>query len=321
MLKFQDRDLEFVSSHKHLGVIFSEDLSWTVYINSFIANAQKKLGLMKKLKFKLNRKSLSLLYTSFIRPQLEYASDVWGGCTFTDSERLEQIQLIAARIVTGLPIFASRDSLYFETGWETLDSRRKMSRLKTMYKIDRNLLPNYVMDIFPNKRVNASNYFTRNAQNYSIPKCRLQLYKSSFVPTVVNEWNALSKDVRESDSIRIFKEKIHVSIINQNDITCRTKPDFFTYGDRFFNIIHTRLRHNCVLNSDLFRCNIINSPLCSCGKLEDTYHYFFTCNKYKEARNVMLNEIFNIVNLNIVNTHVLLWGDNAISVSENKHFL
>lgn len=93
---------------------------------------------------------------------------------------------------------------------------------------------------------------------------------------------------------------------------------FFTYGDRFFNIIHTRLRHNCVLNSDLFRCNIINSPLCSCGKLEDTYHYFFTCNKYKEARNVMLNEIFNIVNLNIVNTHVLLWGDNAISVSENK---
>lgn len=132
MLKFQDRDLEFVSSHKHLGVIFSEDLSWTVYINCIIANAQKKLGLMKKLKFKLNRKSLSLLYTSFIRPQLEYASDVWGGCTFTDSERLEQIQLIAARIVTGLPIFASRDSLYFETGWETLDSRRKMSRLKTM---------------------------------------------------------------------------------------------------------------------------------------------------------------------------------------------
>lgn len=62
---------------------------------------------------------------------------------------------------------------------------------------------------------------------HKIIVCRLQLYKSSFVPTVVNEWNALSKDVRESDSIRIFKEKIHVSIINQNDITCQTKPDFF----------------------------------------------------------------------------------------------
>lgn len=93
----------------------------------------------------------------------------------------------------------------------------------------------------------------------------MELYKSSFVPTVVDEWNALSTDVRESDSVRIFKEKIHVSVKNENVLTCRTRPNFFIYGDRFLNIIHTRLRHNCALNSDLFRCNIINSPLCSCG--------------------------------------------------------
>ena len=35
-------------------------------------------------------------------------------------ERLEKVQLEAARIVTGLTKFASRESLYFETGWETL---------------------------------------------------------------------------------------------------------------------------------------------------------------------------------------------------------
>lgn len=86
-LKFQWSDLEFLPTHKHLSVIFFEDLSWSSYINSSIANAQKKLGLMKNLKFKLNRKSLSLLYNSFIRPQLEYASDVWGGCSITDSDK------------------------------------------------------------------------------------------------------------------------------------------------------------------------------------------------------------------------------------------
>lgn len=147
----------------------------------------------------------------------------------------------------------------------------------------------------------------------------MELYKSSFVPTVVDEWNALSTDVRESDSVRIFKEKIHVSVKNENVLTCRTRLNFLIYGDRFLNIIHTRLRHNCALNNDLFRCNIINSPLCSCGKLADTYHYFFTCNKYKDARNVLFNDIFQIVNLNIVNTHVLLWGDSAISDNENNH--
>lgn len=153
ILKFQNCELDFVSSHKHLGVTLSNNLTWTVYINSLIANAQKKLGLMKKLKFRLNRTSLSLLYTSFIRPQLEYASEVWGGCSSVDSDRLEKIQLIAARIVTGLPIFASRESLYFETGWDTLSCRRQISRLKTMYKFDRNMLPSYIKDIFPGKTV------------------------------------------------------------------------------------------------------------------------------------------------------------------------
>jgi hypothetical protein len=38
----------------------------------------------------------------------------------------------------------------------------------------------------------------------------------------------------------------------------------------------TDLRHNCVLNKDLFRCNIINSSLCTCDKIEDAYHFFFS---------------------------------------------
>lgn len=63
------------------------------------------------------------------------------------------------------------------------------------------------MDIFPNKYVNASNHFTRNSQNHSILKGRLQLHKSSFVPIVGNEWNELSTDVHESNSIFILKEK------------------------------------------------------------------------------------------------------------------
>jgi hypothetical protein len=35
----------------------------------------------------------------------------------------------AARIVTGLTKIASKDSLYFETGWETLANRRETRKL------------------------------------------------------------------------------------------------------------------------------------------------------------------------------------------------
>ena len=53
-------------------------------------------------------------------------------------------------------------------------------------------------------------------------------------------------------------------------IAHKLRPEFHSFGDKYTNIIHTKLRHKCALNSDLFRCYIIYSHLCSCGKAEDT---------------------------------------------------
>jgi hypothetical protein len=89
------------------------------------------LGLLRKLKFKISKNHLCKFYLTFIRPTLEYASTVWDGCS--DIDKLEKVQLCAARIVTGLPIIASRESLYSETGWQTLKSRCYVSKMTTMF--------------------------------------------------------------------------------------------------------------------------------------------------------------------------------------------
>ena len=84
-------------------------------------------------------------------------------------------------------------------------------------------------------------------------------------------------DKRQSAVIRIFKKQFAADIAynNCNTTAHKSRPEFYSFGDRYTNIIHTKLRHNCALNSDLFRCNIIDSPLCSCGKAEYTYHYIY----------------------------------------------
>ena len=80
---------------------------------------------MRKLKFQLDRKSLEMIYTSFIRP-LEYSNVVWDNCTQYESKDLEKIQNEAARIVTGATKLTSQQSLYIETGWESLASRQQI---------------------------------------------------------------------------------------------------------------------------------------------------------------------------------------------------
>ena len=44
------------------------------------------------------------MYKTFVRPILEYASVVWVGCINSDLDKLEKVQLYAARIVYDLPI-------------------------------------------------------------------------------------------------------------------------------------------------------------------------------------------------------------------------
>ena len=63
----------------------------------------------------------------------EYTCELWDGCSKQDSDNLEKLLLEAGRIVTGLPLFASRESIYSETGWELLSDRRRVRRFSLLF--------------------------------------------------------------------------------------------------------------------------------------------------------------------------------------------
>ena len=87
------------------------------------------------------------------------------------------------------------------------------------------------------------------------------------------------------------------------------------YSDRKSQILHTRLRTNCgSLFNDLFLKNISESPLCSCGSVENTQHFFLRCPRYIEHRTLLLNEVskHQPVSLNL-----LLYGSTSLPYETN----
>ena len=68
---------------------------------------------MRKLKFRLDRKSLEIIYTAFIRPLLEYGDVVWDNCAQYEKDELEKIQHEEARIATGATRLVSQHTLSF----------------------------------------------------------------------------------------------------------------------------------------------------------------------------------------------------------------
>ena len=206
------------------------DCSWHEHLAYLKAKAWSRINIMRKLKFILDWRSLQTIYFSFIRPFLEYADVGWDNCTQYEVNDLEKIQNEAARIVTGATKLVSINSLFSETGWETLSSRRKKHKLQLLYKMQNDLSPNYLSPLVPPIVGSTSTYLLRNSEN-------LQTIRTNSQLSVIRDWNELPEEIHSAPSLSAFKHKLNRNI--------RMPPKFYFTGKRLGQIYHARLRTNC----------------------------------------------------------------------------
>ena len=136
------------------------------------------------------------------------------------------------------------------------------------------------------------------------------MYFNSFLPKTVRDWNDLSLEIKNSDTVESFKIKLNSSI---------TKPPKHYYdGKRLLQIQHTRLRTQCSsLNSHLHSKNIIDDPNCICGAIEDTKHYLLLCPLYTRHRLKMMEDIAPILQEEIT-LNILLYGSTTANYITNS---
>ena len=291
-LYMQNHEIKEVENHKNLSLYFSNDGTWHTHISYIKEKAWYRIKIMRKLKFQLDRKFLEIIYTSFIRPMLEYGNEIWDNCTQYEKDDPEKIQTEAARIATGTTKLVSLENLCSVTGWDTLDMRRKKQKLTLFYKLAHKLTPHYLTSLIPATVTETSSYNLRNSNDFRTVRARTSQYFSSFLPSTIREWNNLPEEQRNSP----------------NSFT----PKYYCFGERQAKILHTRLRTKCSsLNHDIFLKNLTDSPLCRCGSFEDAEHYLLQCILYRQQRIEMLNSVSQICHVTL---DVLLSGDSSLSI-------
>ena len=155
-------NIPVVNVHKHLGVYVSDDGTWNYHLSNVKERAWTRINNMRRLRYILDRKSLEILYLSFIRPVIEYADVVWDNCSLVEKQDLERIQYEAARIVTGCSKLVSLHDLLKEVGWEKLSERRRKHKLILFYKMVNGITPNYLSSMVPRSIGQSTNYYLRN---------------------------------------------------------------------------------------------------------------------------------------------------------------
>ena len=232
------------------------------------------------------------------------------------STKLGKLQLDAARIVTGLPIFTKADKLYSETGWATLSSRRHNRKLQLFYNIKNGHALNYLRELIPSTVQGTTTYPLRNGSDLIIPFVDSITTESSYSIYCLTLEPDIYQSDRNLDTLTKFKKAIRKE---QSDNTKRI-PKHFYYGPRKLNIILTQRRNSySFLNYDLSKVNIVNDASYLCGApREDVYHYFFTCPNYTEIRLTLMN---NLNWVQIIDLNLLTCGSDVLTYEENINIL
>ena len=309
------------SSQKHLGMVLGTKLDFNLHIKNVQSKVNKTIGLLRKLKNILSRQSLITIYKSFLRPHLDYGDIIYDGAYNSSfHENIESIHYNAALAIAGAIRGTSKEKIYQELGFESLQQRRWCRKLCCLFKIIKNRSPGYLFKLVPSS---TSRYLTRNSDNISQIRTKHSFFKNSFFPSTINEWSNLDPDICNSESVGYFKSKILKFT--------RPKPNsiYNCHNPKGIGLI-TRLRLGLShLHKHKFKHSsqdCLNS-LCLCeNDVETSSHFLLHCPTYSKEIMSFLNKIKNI-NYSILElsdtiiTKTLLLVDSLLSDSTNTLIL
>jgi hypothetical protein len=145
------------------------------------------------------------LYTTFVRPHLEYAASAWSPYHTKDIKLLEKVQRRATKLVKELKHLPYAERLK-AIGLTTLATRRTRGDLIDYFKIVNNL--NIVAWHNPNPP-NCSAYNTRGHSLRTTRQITTCLPRNHFLSNrIAPLWNSLPPEIVLAPSVNSFKARI-----------------------------------------------------------------------------------------------------------------
>ena len=117
-LNISGQPLQADTHHKHLGLIFSDSLSWSYHLDKLIISSRRKAGLLRYMTPNMSAYVSSKLYLTWVRPTMEYACPVWhASISREDSLTLERIQASVARRILQADWSTPKELLFQSLDW------------------------------------------------------------------------------------------------------------------------------------------------------------------------------------------------------------
>ena len=177
-------NVERVKSTCILGLTVQDNMKWNEHVHNIVKKASKRLYMLRLLKrSNASIDTLITVYTTIIRPVLEYACQVWHyNIQQYLSEEIEKIQKRAFRII--LPTQKYDEAL---TKTNIMSLRNRREKLCEQF-FETNISNEKLKELLP--QTTLYEYELKSVPKYHNYLCRTERFKNSFLPQSIIKINS-----------------------------------------------------------------------------------------------------------------------------------
>ena len=210
--------INIVNETKFLGICIDKNLNWSNHIKLIACKIAKGIGIINKIKYKVNKSTLIKLYYSFIYPFLIYGNIIWGNAAKQHLNSIHILQKRVVRIICQAGYREHTESLFTELKILNIYHLHIYCVSLFMFKYDKGLLPESLNYLF-SKKSGEARYPTRCNPTYTLPFCRTDVRKNSLFyigASLFNSFVELCIEYSfEISSFSFFKIKLKKFIIDE----------------------------------------------------------------------------------------------------------
>ena len=210
-------------TYKYLGVHIDDKMTWKHHIEKLCKKLSSVAGIIYRIRNRLSRKCLMLIYHGLVSSRLRYGILCWGTATKTLLNKLNVIHNRVVRNITYNNRRASAGPIYKSLDILPLNGLLLCEQAKFIYQYTNNMLPSVFNNYLNRPDHNHNTRYTTNL-NFSRVRARTIRGQTSIECLGPRVWSIIPNEIKLANTLGIFKKKLK-AYTQQNDHLYNTCQD------------------------------------------------------------------------------------------------
>ena len=196
--------IERVRTHKFLGYIVDDRLSWIDHLNYISNKIAKSCGILQKIRRNLSHHSLCCIYYALVQCYIINGITVWGSASKCYLQPIIRIQKRCIKTITSTPRRSSSLNAFKNLKILPLKELYYFRCALLMYKVYHGKVPDVISQIFQGNVYKA----TRQRHCYKVPKSNCCAYERSIAIQGPKIFNFFLNVIELNSSIHAYAKHL-----------------------------------------------------------------------------------------------------------------